>query len=297
MVSEPIYPTSFASIDVTCHNLVEHKRNQYEYRCGNDDFFIPKTSRQVIVAIDPSKSNTAMVIGDLAGTVFYIYEISGAGKHRSNEDFCFLLCELLGKLLRGLNIAFFAQEKVILPKNSYRSMVYLNEIRTNLNNFARATLGLNPLEINNSAWKSAILPDGYRGKGEKGSHRWLRERYPAFFDVSDDVTDAICIYLYVKYAYGNKVPVHCNCIESTDLPFSTALVEEDCVDRARMEEFKFNPAFSLKENAKFFVNRRATTGFSLVPSGKINAVELYQHQCALRYQTDVDRIYLLVRRN
>lgn len=296
MVSNIVHIVGDSSIGITIHDLVNRRYHEYQY--GINSSIQPLSIRKpVVLAFDPSKSNTGLVVGDLGGTILYLIQISGAGSRISNEAFCALLRAFLAAIFDGVTISVFAQEKPILPKTGYRSMLYLNEIRTNLNNISREHFHVDPIEISNSVWKTAILPSSFRNRGKpKGSWRWLTQMYPEWSFLKDDITDAICIYLYINKTDLGKRAVYCSEHESCDNK-EILLVEENDVNQGAMTRFKFNPDFSINENASFFANRRAGIGFSLIPKDKLRIDDLYQYPSRLTRNSDPDRIFMLVRRS
>jgi len=295
MVSNIVHIVGDSSIGITIHDLADRKFHEYRY--GIDSRIQPLPIRKpVVLAFDPSKSNTGLVVGDLGGTMLYLMQLSGAGSHISNEAFCALLRSFLADIFEGATISMFAQEKPILPKTGYRSMLYLNEIRTNLNNISREHFHIDPIEVPNSIWKSAILPQQFRHRGKpKGSWQWLTQMYPEWSFLKDDVTDAICIYLYLYKTDLGRRAIYCDTSESCGRK-EVLLVEERDLNQGAMIRFKFNPAFSIDENASYFANRRAGVGFSLIPKNRISIEDLYANTCRLTRDTDPERIFLLVRR-
>lgn len=295
MVSNIVHIAGDSCIGIKIHDLTSKKYHEYQYgvRTQIHPLFI---NTPVVLAFDPSKSNTGLVVGDLGGTMLYLMQISGAGSHISNEAFCALLRAFLADIFEGVTISMFAQEKPILPKTGYRSMLYLNEIRTNLNNISREHFHIDPIEVPNSVWKSAILPQQFRHRGKpKGSWQWLTQMYLEWSALTDDVTDAICIYLYLYKSDLCRRAVYCDVSESC-AEKEVLLVEEQDVNPGAMSRFKFNPAFSIEENASYFANRHIGIGFSLIPEKCIGIADLYNHPCRLTRDTDPERIFLLVRR-
>lgn len=295
MVSSLVHIVGDSRVRITIHDLVNKKFHDYWY--GADSQIQPlNVKKQIVLSFDPSKSNTGLIVGDLSGTILYLIQISGAGSQTSIEAFCMLLRMFLAALFEDSDIAMFAQEKPILPRTGYRSMLYLNEIRTNLNNTAREVFGVDPIEVPVSVWKSAILPQQYRHKGKpKGSWQWLTQMYPEWSFLKDDVTDAICIYLYLYKTDLGKRAIYCDASEICANKESL-IIDESAVVQGAMTRFKYNSRFSLEENASYFANRRLGLGYALIPEGVVTIPALYEHGCNLTRNSDPQRLFLLVRK-
>lgn len=243
-------------------------------------------STDVMVAIDPSKSNMAIIVGTLAGQELALLELSGNDssfydKAMDTTDFTLEVCDFLRQYLKNATVDIIGIEQHILKKGVqyYNSMTVLTEIRAALINLALDLTKKRAWEINNSAWKGAILPDGYRGHGYKGSLRYLREKDPfKYDDYSDDATDVTCIFMYMVKEYSKKNGGRIKCLGS-EKPvgnLSIAIMSGFHVPQGA-PEFEYNPQFSIKENAIYFANRSQQSGVSYIPLHAIKVEDVYTY--------------------
>lgn len=233
---------------------------------------------EVIVAIDPGKTNMAMAVGDPWGVVLSYVEISGKGC--DTTEYCTDFMDFIVKYLSLTHPITFGEEQAV----SYKGMQYhvsqmvLTEIRANLLQMIKTRFCLQPIEINNWTWKHAILPEGYRSTSEKGSLRYLETC--GFTGVTHDVTDVICMYLYLQRQTPKRAEPFCNKKESCNLKYKIYLYASDAIDKPDgFWTFKYNPQFSLEDNVNYYVNRSRGNGMLIVPASALTLEDIYAHQC------------------
>mgnify|MGYP003297521436 CR=1 FL=1 len=74
------------------------------HKNGNilEDFSPCYAGKNLVIAIDSSKSNSAMVVGKPDGTILDDYEISGAGANVDVYDLCADTRQFIKELFRGI---------------------------------------------------------------------------------------------------------------------------------------------------------------------------------------------------
>lgn len=245
----------------------------------------------VIVAIDPSKTNMAMAIGDPWGVVLSYVEMSGKGC--DTTEYCTDFMEFITQFLSLTHPIVMGEEQAV----SYKGMQYhvsqmvLTEIRANLLQMIKTRFSLTPIEINNWTWKHAILPEGYRGQKEKGSLRYL-EKF-GFTGVTDDVTDAICMYLFLHRNQPKRAEPFCDRKEPCALPYQLYIYSNDIGVAKELWTHKYNPKFSLEDNANFYVNRTTGNGYLDVPASALTLDEIYGRQCCAKTPTENLRVVVV----
>ena len=243
------------------------------------------TTGSVIVAVDPGKTNMAVVVGDTFGDILEWIELTG--KDCNTTDYCQDVRQFLFKHLQAAHIKAAGIEQAVSYKGMeyYHSQMVLTEIRANLLSFFNDTYGFKPMEINNYSWKSAILPDGYRGTKEKGSKRFLAEK--GLIGVTHDVTDCICMYFYLHQRYPDHSELYCNKEEESIFEYDTSIFSP-AIDMQQVTTFKFNSQYSLTSNIAFYINKTQCESFRLVVDiDKLSYKDIYGGSCFFN-DTDID---------
>lgn len=241
---------------------------------------------QVVLCIDPSKTNCAMVIGDPGGEVISIVECSGnnwgTGKPQDTTVFCSELKEFISSYLSNVEMVAIGLEKAITKKGMehHHSNMVLTEIRGALLNLFLEKWGFRTqdVEVNNWSWKRYVLPEGYRSQSEKGSIRYFSEylgdkSYIYYHEA--DVTDCLCIYQYVIRDMRNTYRIACTRAEKSSKKYMIGIMPADA--NVKFREFDFNPSFSVEENVAFFANRSLKHGQALVDIGRLTLDDIYKH--------------------
>lgn len=238
----------------------------------------------IVIAFDPSKTNMAMVIGTPTGTVLNILEFSGNNRKRGpamdTTQYCAEVRSFLAEYLKSANIYLVGVEQAVMYKGMqhYHSQMVLTEIRGNLLNFFREQLLITVIEVNNYSWKSAILPQGYRGQHQKGSKKYFEDYLPdspytRYFEA--DVTDCLCIYQYLCSTRCNSYSLYCNRIEQSLTGYSYSFVPVDSTVGAELQDVVFNKMFSLDDNLAYYTNRLLGSFCMQVDMSVINISDIY----------------------
>lgn len=243
----------------------------------------------VVVAIDPSKTNCAVVIGDPGGSVITIIEMTGNGWSREKPipttQYCSEIREFLTRILRPMNVVKVGLEQAITKRGMehHHSNMVLTEIRAALLAmfWDEYTLRKEDVEVNNWSWKHAILPEGYRSMNEKGSKRYFREylhdnTYEDYHEA--DVTDCLCIYKYLIRDTARYYKIVCVQSEESSVDMQVVLMP-DYADEMGYKTFQFNPSFTVKENANYYANRALSSGIAEIPLNSITVDDIYSYAC------------------
>ena len=242
----------------------------------------------VVVVIDPSKTNMACWIFTYYGEPVQLVEFSGnnrtAGPVMDTTEYLADVRSYLTQLLSNCNVAYAAIEAAITKKGMehHHSSMVLNEIRGALLNFFLETYNIRADEINNWSWKAGVLPDGYRSRKEKGSKRWICDTAPNSMLAqcyAADATDAYCIGLYVLSRLPKK-PIKCTHTVEDEVSYTYSFYPKGTVATVKERdvlEFIYNPNFSFEDNMKFFVSTYRGLGYALVPLAAISIKHVVGH--------------------
>ena len=231
----------------------------------------------IVLATDPGKTNMAMAVGTPFGTQLCILQFRAPGSAYDTSDYCHNFKDFLTRYFEGCTFSYFGIEQAISKKgmNHHHSSMVLTEIRANLIDLAYSLTGQKPLEINNWAWKYAILPDGMRSQSEKGSTRFLPEIYKRYGNA--DVTDAICMYRYIVEKHCGPYVISPNRAEKALAPYKAFLVPPGSKMASAARRFQYEKSLSLEENCAFFANRTWERGVASVDVSSLSLEDIYGH--------------------
>lgn len=248
----------------------------------------------VIVAIDPSKTNMGVIVGTDSGTILKCIEISGTGT--DTTQYCQDFRHFFKYFFQKCKIVLVGVEQAVQYKgyDYYKSQMVLTEIRANILAFFLDTYKIKAQEINNYAWKGAILPDGYRGHKEKGSKRWLEEQ--GVKGLSDDVTDAICIFLYLKRFITEPETLECTQAEQAITHYELAIVPIDFEVSDVKQTFEANPSIDLRGNIGYYTNHYMGTYALIAPVTLLDLETIYWAKCYFKHIPEDEKVKILVTR-
>jgi len=244
---------------------------------------------EIVVAMDPSKTNFATVIGTPDGRVIEIVEFSGNNRSKGPIEDTTLYCEELRtfftQYFANAQIYLVGIEAVITVKGkradhvSHISNVTLNEIRSTVLSYFMHEYGIHIQEINNWAWKHAELPEGYRHPYEKYSKKYIRDTDPTNPLVNyfhEDACDAFFIYKYMVDTMCKNYMLICTQVEPCDTEYELSVTELDSPFIDGLREVSYNDMFTIKDNANFFVNRKITGCYFKVPINTLDLPTIYE---------------------
>lgn len=282
------------------------------HKNGNilEDFSPCYAGKNLVIAIDSSKSNSAMVVGKPDGTILDDYEISGAGANVDVYDLCADTRQFIKELFRGAYIRFVGIEDIITKKEKTYKGIDIHQSRAKItavfNNFIFAFeeyYGIRPKPINNWAWKSNVLPEKYRKKDhDKGSKDYFNDLGNRWAGRKDDVTDAVCIFIYIMKLIPIKVKGDLTVISPPKYDYQYAIFPEtfDMVDGSK--EFEIRASGTFEQIIGSVVNEINNKQFGYfymniedVPLSAIYSDRL-KHNSIYRFSRMTDRVIIAVRR-
>lgn len=205
------------------------------------------SGQHIVIAIDSSKSNSGIIVGNTNGNILDDYEIDGSGSDVDVFDLCRDTRLVLTQLFKNAKIEDVGIEDIITKKEGqYKGLdIHMSraKITTVWNNFIfffEMNHNIRPRFINNQEWKSHTLPEEYRKRSHhKGSKDYLSTIEPRWENRSDDVTDAVCIYRYMMMTKSHMIEDEIYSIEACNAKRSVCLVPvnyklSDIVKRYRL---------------------------------------------------------------
>ncbi len=243
---------------------------------------------EVVVVIDPSKTNMAMLVATPKGEHLAHIEFSGnnrrSGPIDDNTVYCYEFREYVRQFLQFCRVYMVAVEEAVTVKgaktNHYTNLT-LTEIRANILGFFLENYGIKPIEVNNWSWKFGSLPEGFRGKYEKGSKKYFTQCFPNsplshYFEA--DMTDCCCILKYVIKQYCGGYAVYCSAQEENFTPYKYTLVRANFTlpDERKV---LFNPSFTLEENMNYYANRLFGIFTMVLEMDDLTLDQIYEHAC------------------
>jgi hypothetical protein len=236
---------------------------KFEFNYG--DTIMPLKSRaDIIVAIDPGKTNMAVIVGTTLTEVLAILQFSGAGSKIETEEYCRDVKYFLKQYLSQVKVVKVGMEESVTYKGMqyHKSSLVLTHIRGALIDLFFELFNIKVEKVNNWTWKSAILPQGYRSQSEKGSTRYLENLYKQYGN--SDVTDAVCIYLYLLENMGEISMICCDNKEFFDQEYSMGFYDAKIADSDILQKFIYNYDYSLVDNLNYYLNRTSRPGVASV---------------------------------
>lgn len=277
--------------------VVIDDRETIQYHAGGR---VPefKYRGDLIIATDPGKTNMALTIGTVDGTILGILQFRAPGYANENSEYCHDFKVFISEYLKHCHVDTMAIEAAISKQgmNWHRSSFVLTEIRANLIDLAYQLTGKKAYEVNNWSWKFAILPDGMRGQHEKGSARFLPEVYARFGNA--DVTDSICIYKYAIQKVGNPYYlISPDIVEEPMHSYRYLLVPAGRSLTKGAQKFLYNPQLSLKENLDFAVNRTRKNVYAQVDISALALEEIYGGSALVKSLVDAQTMEVVALRS
>lgn len=275
-------------------------------RINNDkEFFMDKDTpinpiqikEPVLIVADPSKQNMAVLVGNLYGKIYEIYELSGkdpSGYAQDTIDYCIEMRSFLTQRFAECQIVEMSQEEAIDKKGRtkeqgllyFKTSMILRDVRAFYIVAAVDLTGSKPHMFNNQVWKTSVLPPGYNKHGIKGSKVYLNElTNNEYINYSDDITDVICQYYYRVKALSTNAKICCTEKEDNHIPYKYFITDIKNVKKDIMKEFVYNSGFSLIDNMNYFTNRIVKgVGYSKIDISTVSPLEMAKHCLTSTYQ-------------
>ena len=260
----------------------------------------------VLVVIDPSKTNMAVMVSSPLGENYLNIEFSGnnrgSGPVMDTTVYCNEVRSFLRSLLQDVDIYIVGIEAAITKRGHtyHKSDLVLKEIRGALLNFFLEEYGIRALEINNWAWKHAVLPEGYRSQSEKGSKRFICENYPSsplchYYEA--DMTDCFCMTMYVVTTQCTGYALVCNRKEDVNANTRKYWIYPNVVKAPfGAYQFRVNHHFNLQENTVYLCNRTKSLCHSTVDISTLKLEDIYGHTKGFSEIPLEDSVTILIER-
>ena len=266
------------------------------------------SNKKIIVAIDSSKTNSALVVGDTMGHILDDFEISGGGGKVDVFDLCRDTRTQLKNLFRGADILLVGIEDIITKNERGYKGIEIHQSRAKItavwNNFIfffDEFFGIMPILVNNWAWKSHVLPEEYRTKNHaKGSKDWFQSIGNQWADRKDDVTDAVCIYIYLRQVMNIKPIYEIKEIQPPTHAYEYALYPCTLALSDKMKTFEIANNGTLEHNIGTMSNMLEDNqvGYVKVPIESIPLTWLYsdvlKYSAQCTYERKTDWVYVVV---
>lgn len=271
------------------------------------------SNKNIIIAIDSSKSNSALVVGNEYGDILNDYEISGAGSDVDVYQLCWDTRKALTSLLKGANIIDVGIEDIITKRADSKKNNHLDihqsrsKITAVFNNFIfffQDRAGFMPRLIDNWSWKSHVLPEEYRTREhKKGSLDWFNDLGNKWAGRKDDVTDCVCIFMYMMQGKRKTVITEIKETIPTNRQYSYAIFPTTLPIPAKSKTFVMaGEDKDLEHYITTVVESIADNQFGIL-SVKIDDVPLemiyssaLKYNDTMHYDRKTDTVFLVIRR-
>lgn len=266
--------------------------------------------QSITIAIDSSKRNTGLTIGDENCNPIDIYDINGKDDGTGETD-VLALCQEQRKLLRTLlagskpmivgieDIITVNETSAMAGISQHMSRFKITAVFMSFISFFQDTFGITPELVNNQAWKSAVLPKEYTsrsiGKGSLAYFKAMRSKYAAY---TDDATDSICILRYLKLTHGITDAMQIGLAEVKKFEHSMEVMcKETKFAPDTVMWFRFNNELSLQQNATVMANHLGTkaVGIADIPVQVLSFGEIYEMAKGM-FPEYTDKVLLVIRR-
>lgn len=256
----------------------------YRYEAGTGLTNVLDYPGDIVLAIDPGKTNMSLIIGTPWQEVLAILEFSGnnrkKGPTQDTTVYCNEFRDFMKQYIGKATIFRGGVEKAITKKGMeyHTSSMVLTEIRGNVLNVFWDHFNVKMMEVNNWSWKSHILPEGYRSQSIKGSKPYLTslpggDIWNKFYEC--DVTDCMCIYLHITNEIKSHYHLACKSIEKPLHKMSYFLIP-NLGDKLALP-FTYNYSFSMSDNAAYVTNRSSYKCVSRVRVKDLHLEDIYGH--------------------
>ena len=245
-----------------------------------------ETNDLLVVALDPSKTNFAMVVGSPDGRLLEVVEFSGNNRSKGpvmdTTQYCHELRSFFSKYFEGKRLYVVGTEAAITQKgekNNHLTNMVLTEIRASILGFFYDMYGINVIQINNWSWKHSELPEGYRSPFEKMSKLYLKASDPTnplidYFH--EDACDAYFMYKYLVKQSCQGFTLICDSVEEPRRNYDYYITICNELELPYTKVI-YNSVFTLKENIAYYTNRFSQDFYFVVPINDLKLDDIYMH--------------------
>lgn len=274
---------------------MKYYKNGIEFHTFRPEY----TGQEIIVAIDSSKTDSAIIVADKFGNPLNDYDICGS----SSDDIYWQTCEqrkFIKTIFNGAKIILGGIEDIITRKSKgmeeHESRLKITLVYASFISSFQDYLGYTLDRVNNWAWKSDILPEEYRTQEHyKGSKDWCNDTRNKYAGRNDNITDAYCILLHLLKSnnISNIIEISSN-IE--DMKPCDWVYVSGHMNLTGNIEFKYNESLSIEQNIAFVSNRlpeNNTVCFFKVPTNKLDIKEIY-NRCYKTFARKEDELIIMI---
>lgn len=263
--------------------------------------------KELIVAIDSSKSNSAMAVADNRGNLIDYIELNGKTDGTAEEDtlhLCQVERETLKVIFQGAKFKYVGIENIITKRTEkkktgnssqdnrqgrngmteHESRFKITAVFMSFISFFQDNFNITPELINNWSWKASILPEQFRHKDvHKGSLEYFKSINSKYKYCTDDVTDAICILMYLCKIHNVKTGVEIKEPELSSFKHKVILTCKSFKTNRKEELFYVNENLTLEQNINTMSSRIGNdphcVAVAEIRTAWINWDDLYKYCC------------------
>ena len=268
--------------------------------------------KSVTIGIDPSKSNTAIAIGDSRYKVMHMVELDCSTAENELFNSCIDIRLAIRTLFKYTTIKAVGIEALVTTKDQSRLKVMdkhdvrikLTAIYSSIYLIMLEEFGIRPEEIGNWSWKYEVLPKHLRSADVyKGSQEFIAKELPKYARYSDDATDAICILMYMRRKSGIRdddfVTILPDLVDPILVRYDYKLYDKEALGTRLIEakEFEYNKVHDLSRCAALMACRlnEGCFGYAEVSVDLLSLSEIYR-SCRKVTSIDTDALILYVKR-
>lgn len=261
--------------------------------------------KRIIIGIDSSKSNTAIVVGDEFKEILDDYEIRGGGSDVDVYQLAWETRIALKSLFDGAEVIAVGLENIITKSsdnnkglNIHQSRAKITAVFDNLIFYFQEYHNIMPTLINNQEWKSHTLPEEYRKRThDKGSKDYFDDLGGRWAGRKDDVTDAVCIFTYLCSTLTVDVVHDIVGVNATTRKYDYLIFPTSLKLPPRTMEFRYNNKYTLLQNIETCASL-ITSGVNLAcihtPVEALSIEDFYSGRLQSRFPKEVKEVNIIV---
>lgn len=263
------------------------------------------SGKKIIIGIDSSKSNTAIVVENEYGEELDDFEISGAGAEVNVYQLAWDTRKALKQLFMNADIIGVGLEDIITKKEDgykgievHQSRAKITCVFDNIIFFFQEYHGIMPILINNWDWKVSELPEEFRKREhKKGSKDWFDSLGGRWANRKDDVTDAVCICRYTRKLLNIKPIYKIETPMAADKEYKYAYYPISTKMPQHSKLFEMNESISLMQNIETITHSLGMNevGYMVLNINQVPIEEIYSSKMQRKYERRTAEILCVIR--
>ena len=266
--------------------------------------------KEITIAIDSSKRNSAFSVGDANCNLLDYYEFNGKEDGTSQQDVLVLCKEqrkVLARLFEGATPKIVGIENIITKKSDdeqysggirhHDSRFKITAVFMSFISFFQDTFDITPELINVGTWKKTVLPEEFRKRDiGKESLAYFKSINSPYQYCSDDVTDSICMLEYLRIVHGLKRGFQIINPEAPRSEYQMCLANTK-LQPANKKIFIYNESLTIDQNAVVMSNNITNKEIAIaeVKTSAITIEDIYNY-CTGSFNKREPKLQLVVRR-